>query len=196
MALPGTGHGVGAGPLELHEITPQTEHVHVGDAGRAAPAVDHCRQRHAVECAVGGHADLGTGLLLGGGAEDVYRALEPVLEVGHGQGGQHGHGAVGVVPAGVAQTGKGVVFHQDGGGGTFPIFQHPTEGGGVAHVGVFHLVTGLAEQFYDFLAGAEFLMGDLRVGIEVIAEGDGGMPVPLDGLGEFVRDHGLSSFPV
>ena len=84
-------------------------------------------------------------------------------------------------------------IRQDGSGGTFPIFQYPPECGGVAHVGVFHLVTGLAEQFHDFLAGAELLMGDLGVGIEVIAECNSGMPVPLDGPGEVVRDHGISS---
>ena len=196
VALPGTGHGVGADALELHKIAPQAEHVHVGDAGGAAPAVDHGGQGQAVEGAVGGHAQLGAGLLLGGGAEDVYRALELVLDVGQGQGGQNGHGAVGVVPAGVAQAGESVVLHQDGGGGTLAIFQHAPEGGGVAHVGVLHLVTGLAEEVHHLLAGAELLVGQLGVGIQVVAEGDGGLPVALDGLGEGVRDHGISSFLV
>lgn len=77
-----------------------------------------------------------------------------------------------------------------------PFFSTPRNAVGVAPVGVFHLVTGLAEQFHDFLAGAELLMGDLGVGIKVIAEGNSGMPVPLDGLGEVVRDHGISSFSV
>lgn len=80
--------------------------------------------------------------------------------------------------------------------GPSPFFSIPLKAVGVAHAGVFHLVTGLAEQFHDFLAGAELLMGDLGVGIEVIAEGNSGMPVPLDGPGEIVRDHGISSFSV
>ena len=170
VPLPGAGHRVGGQAGELDDVVAQAEHVHVGHALAAAPAVDHQGQGQAVKGPLGRHGHLGPGLLLGGRAVDVDLALELVLQLGHGQRGQHRHGAVGVVPAAVADPGQGVVLHQDAHRGAVPVVQHPPEGGGVAQIGVLHLIAGLAQDVHDLLAGAELLVGDLGVGVQVVAQ--------------------------
>ena len=74
------------------------------------------------------------------------------------------------MPAAVADPGQGVVLHQDAHRGAVPVVQHPPEGGGVAQIGVLHLIAGLAQDVHDLLAGAELLVGDLGVGVQVVAQ--------------------------
>ena len=76
-----------------------------------------------------------------------------------------------VVAAGVAQAGQGVILRENAHAGSLSGFQHRPEAGGIAQVGVLHLIARLAEQIHDFLAGAELLVGQLGVGVQVVAEG-------------------------
>ena len=184
VALPGAGHGVGGQAGELQDVVAQGEHIHVGDALPAAPAVDHHGGGQALEGPLGGHAHLFPVLLLGGGAEDDDLALDLVLHLGQSQAGQHGHGAVDIVAAGVAQAGQGVILGEDGGAGPLPTVQHGLEGGGIAQVGVLHLIARLAQKLHDLLAGAELLVGQLRMGVQVVAELHSGLVMLLHRFGD------------
>ena len=179
------GRGVGLPPGVVHVEVGHGETRHLDQLGRSR--MDHHRRVDAGEGATLEHVDLASAALLGRGADHLDRDAEVVGEGRQGQPGPDGRGRDDVVPAGVADTRKGVVLGAHGDD------HRPAPGGGdqgggeVAHA-VLDLEAAGGERLTDPGGRPLLLEGQLGVGVDGVAQVEEAREVGV----QLALDEGLS----